>query len=124
MARSSTSCSPERRIGVGNFLLQTATAMSHATITEELASPREIAEVIRRELAGHNLRVVLLALLAAAAAAILWVALYPISYWLTLLFLTAAKGIDTAVPAEFRPVFFYASAFLLAFAWIDRRLHP
>jgi hypothetical protein len=98
--------------------------MSNATITGELASPREIAEVIRQELAGHNLRVVLLALLAAAAAAILWVALYAIAYWLTLLFLTAAKGIDTSVPAEFRPAFLYAAAFLLVFAWIDRRLHP
>lgn len=98
--------------------------MSDATLADEAASPREIAATLRRELAGHNLRVVLLAVLAAIAAAILWAALYVIAYWLTLLFLTAARGLDTPVPRDFRIAFFAIAGGLLAFAWIDRKLHP
>lgn len=98
--------------------------MSSAPVTEEFASHRAILGTLRRELAGHNLRVVLLTLLAAVASAILWSALYAITYWLTLLFITAVKGIDTRVPTEFRMVFLSAAALLLAFAWIDRKLHP
>lgn len=93
-------------------------------IADETASPREIAATVRSELAGHNLRVVLLALLAAVAAGILWGALYGIAYWLTLLFLTAARGVDTPVPADFRVSFFAIAGGLLAYACIDRWLHP
>lgn len=95
-----------------------------SAIADEPASPDQLAETLRRELAGHNLRVVLLTLLAAVTSVILWVALYAVTYWLTLLFITTVKGSDSSVPAPFRTVFLAAAGFLLAFTWIDRRLHP
>lgn len=98
--------------------------MSRELISDEALSPREIAAVLRREIAGHNRRAALLALLAAVAAALLWAALYFVAHWLTLLFLTAARGVDTQVPSAFPDVFAIAAAALLAFAWMDRRLHP
>lgn len=98
--------------------------MSRDATAAEFTSPREVVATLRRELAGHNLRVLLLATLTAGAAALLWAVLYVVAQWLTLLFLTAAKGMDTPVPAEFPEVFTMAAAGLLVFAWIDRRLHP
>lgn len=98
--------------------------MPHVPATDEFASPREIVALLRRELAGHNLRVVLLAIFTAAAAALLWSVLFFVAQWLTLLFLTSARGVDTPIPREFPQVFFTIAGGLIAFAWIDRRLHP
>ena len=95
-----------------------------SAIADEPASPHELAATLRRELAGHNLRVVLLSVLAAVTSVILWVAFYAVAYWLTLLFITAVKGSDSAVPGPFRAVFLAVAGFLLAFTWIDHRLHP
>jgi hypothetical protein len=91
---------------------------------EDFASSRGTVEMLRREISGHNLRVILLSVLCALAAVLLWAALYAIAYWLTLLLVTAVRGVDATPPAAFRPVFCSAAAGLLVFAAVDRILRP
>ncbi|MEA3209944.1 MAG: hypothetical protein QOE70_3001 [Chthoniobacter sp.] len=86
--------------------------------------PRDTARIIRAHLASHNLRVALLSLLTLAVASGLWLLLYAVSHWLTLLFVTAVKGIDSALPKEFPELFWVSAAALLALAWLDHLLHP
>jgi hypothetical protein len=56
---------------------------------------------------------------------LLWVLLYGIAVWLTVLFLSAIHGPEVRRrPAAFDKVFFSAAATLFVLAWIDRRLTP
>lgn len=98
--------------------------MSSVSATDEFASPRETFALLLRELARHNRHVVWLSLATAVAAAMLWAALYFIAQWLTLLFLTSARGVDTPLPRQFTLIFFVISGGVMAYAWIDRCVHP
>ncbi len=98
--------------------------MSLDIATEAPLSQREIESALRLHFSRHNARVVLLAALTLAAAAVLWAALYLLAQWLTLLASVAISGEDTPVPRAFPATFAAVAAGLLGCAWLDRRLTP
>jgi len=84
----------------------------------------ELARALARHLEAHNRHALLLALGTAVAALLLWVALYVVARWLTLLAVTVIGDGTAPVPRGFDAVFATAMAGLLAYAWVDRRLTP
>jgi hypothetical protein len=75
-------------------------------------------------LRAHNRRVLLVCFFAVIAAGALWLGAYLVSYWLTLLFLSAICGGDARMPAHFNVVFGSAAAIIFAATWVERWLHP
>jgi hypothetical protein len=79
---------------------------------------------LRAHFAEHNRRVVLLALLTLAVATGLWYLAYAVLFWLTLLAVSATRGMD-ARPPEILPVLFiYSGGLLVLITWIAHRLWP
>jgi hypothetical protein len=87
-------------------------------------SPREIAAALRLHLAEHNRRATLFAAGMLAVSLLLWLALYFVAHWLTMLFVTVVSEGTAPVPRGVGVVFGAVVASLLAYAWVDRRLRP
>ncbi len=81
---------------------------------------RFLTSFLRRELSRHNRRALGYFLFTFASAAVLWWALYGLSYWLVLLGLSAVKGADAAVPIAFPTAFLAIACALLVGAWFHR----
>lgn len=96
------------------------------TAPDSPASPRDTAvpASLRAHFFRHNLTALLLAALSLVSAAVFWVVLYFVCYWLTLLVLTIRLG-DDAHPPVFFPLAFAAAAFGLCFiAAVLRWIQP
>ena len=81
-------------------------------------------EALRARLAQHNRRVVVLTVFNAVGSLVLWCVVYIALYWLTLLSLTAARGVEAQPPKVFVAIFLYAAALLFACAIWLRRIAP
>jgi hypothetical protein len=81
-------------------------------------------DALRACLARHNRRVGALTVLTLTVAAGLWFVLYACFYWLTLLALTATRGLEARLPEAFPAVFLYIAGMLVAFAYLLRRVSP
>lgn len=86
--------------------------------------PREIAEALRLHLAEHNRRATIFAGGMLAVSLVLWLVLYFVAHWLTMLFVTVVSEGTAPVPRGVGVVFGAVVASLLAYAWVDRRLRP
>lgn len=85
---------------------------------------QQTVEALRHHVTQHNRRVVLLATLTLLGSTTLWCATYAVLYWLTLLTLSAARGVDAQPPKHFAALFFYAALLLVACALWLRRAAP
>src|SRR5688500_7814286 len=83
-----------------------------------------LSRALRAHVARHNRHVLLLALGTFIGSLALWVLLYGIASWLTVLFLSAIQGSDAARPRMFDEVFLTTAAALFALACVDRWLTP
>lgn len=91
---------------------------------EPLAETARLQRVLRAQIALHNFRAALLALLTAIVAAGLWFVLRAIAHWLVLLASSVLRGVDARPVADLDSVFWTAAAGLIALAWFERRLNP
>jgi hypothetical protein len=87
-------------------------------------APYEIAGALRVHFAEHNRRATLFAAGMLALSLVLWLALYFVAHWLTMLFVTVVSEGTAPVPRGVAVVFGAVAACLLAYAWVDRRLRP
>ncbi len=89
---------------------------------DERLSPT--AAALRDHFARHNRRVAVLVALTLFLATGLWFISYAIVYWLTLLFLSAAHGLEARPPDTFPVLFIYSAALLIIVSWIARAIFP
>ncbi len=82
------------------------------------------AAALREHLARHNRRVAFFVALTLFVAAGLWFVSYAIVYWITLLFISAVRGLDAHPPDTFPALFIYSAALLVLVSWIARALYP
>ena len=82
------------------------------------------ARALRREIAGHNRRVALIALFTLAVAAGLWTVLYAVCAWVLMLGLITAGSSLTSLPQGFNILFLVTAACAVGYAWIDRHFTP
>ncbi len=85
---------------------------------------QQTVEALRARLAQHNRRALVLAAASLVGSALLWSIAYFVLYWVTLLSLTAARGIEAQPPKAFAAIFLYAAALLLGCAIWLRRTAP
>src|SRR5688500_9918415 len=83
-----------------------------------------LSRALRAHVAKHNRHVLLLALGTLIGSLALWVLMYGIASWLTVLFLSAIQGSDAMRPRIFDEVFVATAVALLALACVDRWLTP
>lgn len=76
---------------------------------------------LRRHFARHNRRVVLLALFTALLVLLFWATIYFVVYWLVLLAISVAQGVDAQMPPFFFRRFVMASVILCVVGFIARR---
>jgi hypothetical protein len=81
-------------------------------------------EALRARLERHNRRAVALAALTFVVSATLWLLAYLFLYWLTLLALTAVRGIEARPPKNSAAYFFYGAMLLTVLAYWMRRRSP
>lgn len=79
---------------------------------------------LRREIAGHNRRVALIALVTLVVAAGLWTVLYAVCAWVLMLGLITAGSSRTSLPHGFDILFLVTGACAVGYAWIDRHFTP
>jgi hypothetical protein len=79
---------------------------------------------LRAHFARHNRRVLIFALITAAAAVTAWALLYFIMYWLVLLMLTVNRPLETEMPVFFPHAFIGIALALCFWAWLLRRVSP
>ncbi len=82
------------------------------------------AESLRTHFQRHNRRVAYLASLTIFVAAGLWFISYAIVYWLTLLFLSATRGVEARPPDTFPALFIYSALLMIFVSWLARVLFP
>ena len=66
----------------------------------------------------------LLTVLTAFIAAALWLILYAVAFWLTLLGLSAALGVEAHPPKHFTATFIISAALLVLLTWVAKRRRP
>ena len=80
--------------------------------------------MLRAHFAEHNRRVLLLATITLFVAAGLWYVSYAVLFWLTLLAMSATRGIEARPPETLPALFIYSGALLLLITWGARRYSP
>jgi hypothetical protein len=80
-----------------------------------------LREALRRTVAAHNRLVRLSTVSSSIAVIFMWVAIYFIARWLTLLGSTVVKGLDAATPQHFDRVFGIVVVIWLIVGWIVRQ---
>lgn len=98
--------------------------MASADSAAGVPTPREIADALRLHFAEHNRRAEFVAAGMLAVSLVLWLLLYFVAHWLTMLFVTVVSEGTAPVPRGVTVVFGAVAASLLAYAWVDRRLRP
>jgi hypothetical protein len=90
--------------------------------TVRILTPASTARLLRAHLARHNLRILFLAFVTLLLAVALWILLYGLAYWLTLL-AASARGIsEEGIPRKFLRWFLAFALVSTAWVWLGRRL--
>ena len=82
------------------------------------------ARALRREIAGHNRRVALIAVFTLVVAAGLWIVLYAVCAWVLMLALIAIGTERATLPHGFTILYAVTAACAVGYAWIDRHFTP
>lgn len=81
-------------------------------------------EVLRRHVRSHNLGVVAASGAALVFSAVAWTALYGVTYWATMFYLTVRQAGDARLPDGFHVVCAVVAGTIMALAWLDAWLFP
>jgi hypothetical protein len=96
-------------------------ARSPRANTLRILTPASTARTLRAHLARHNLQVLFLAFGTLLLAAALWVLLYGLAIWLTLLVVSAEGVTETGLPRTFLRWFIAFALVSVAGAWLGGR---
>jgi len=83
-----------------------------------------IPRAFRAHFAEHNRQVLLLTVMTFISAVLLWLVVYIVLYWLTLLVITSGEGVDARVPASFPKIFAIAVGGLCVLGWLVHKISP
>ena len=83
-----------------------------------------IPDAFRAHFARHNRQVLALTIFTLVAAVLLWAVSFIAVYWLVLLAVTTAHGIDAHPPASFPPIFILSAFGLCVLAWAAQKIRP
>ena len=89
------------------------------TVREEDPEKQGVRE-LRSHFRRHNREVLLLVFLTICGVVVLWSACYAVFYWLSILFLSVAQGLDAKPPERFPSFFLAGAGSLLLATWCLR----
>jgi hypothetical protein len=83
-----------------------------------------IPDAFRAHFTRHNRQVLSFTIFTFVSAILLWAVAYFVIYWIVLLAVTTAEGIDAHVPRAFLLIFTISALLLCALAWAVHKIHP